>query len=134
LVKNPGEIMKDLVKKQAKFSQDMAKLIQYIDAQGDHCTLAEAYRTPEQAAINAHKGIGIANSLHCHRLAIDLCLFDKDWKYCTAAKLYKKYAEYWLTLDSDNRAGYFFPKVDANHFESCFDSSKIDRPTISKAP
>ena len=106
-----------LCQKQSKFAQDVAKLIQYINTQGEYCTLAEAYRTPEQAALYAQQGKGIKNSLHCSRLAIDLCLFSADWVYLTQAEPYKKYAEYWLTLDTSNRSGYFFPKIDANHFE-----------------
>jgi len=109
--------MECLVKKQSKFAQDVAKLLQYINDQGEHCTLAEAYRTPEQAALYAKEGKGIKDSLHCVRCAIDICLFDADWKYQTKAEPYKKYADYWVTLDPANRAGYFWEKKDANHFE-----------------
>lgn len=106
-----------LVKKQAKFAQDIAKLIKYIEDQGDHCTLAEAYRTQEQADLYAQQGKGIKNSLHRSRLAIDLCIFNSAFEYQTKADYYKKYAEYWLTLDPDNKSGHFFTKQDSNHFE-----------------
>ena len=70
--------MSTLRNKQSRFAKDIAQFILWIYDQGYEITLGEAYRTPEQAEINAQKGIGIKNSLHTKRLAIDINLF-KDW-------------------------------------------------------
>lgn len=110
--------MSNLVKKQAKFTQDVAKLIQYIDAQGEHCTLAEAYRVPEIAALYAKEGRGIKNSLHTQRLAIDILLFSSDFVWLTNKKSYEKYGTFWKSLDKANKWGGDYVKlVDCVHFE-----------------
>lgn len=103
---------------QAIFTRNTAKLIEYIFSSGYYCTLGECFRPPLLAAIYAKKGIGIEKSLHCNRMAIDLNLFSPEGEYLTDAKHYKKYADWWITLDIHNRAGYYFkPLVDAVHFE-----------------
>ena len=106
-----------LSKNQAIFAKNVAKLILFIEESGKHCTLGEAYRTPEQAEIYAKKGIGIKNSLHCSRLAIDLNIFDENFNYHGESEYYKPYADFWKSLHLSNRAGIDFPKVDGNHFE-----------------
>lgn len=60
---------------QQKFAQDAARLILKAAELGYGVTLGDAYRLPEQAKTNAASGSGIAKSLHCERLAIDLNLF-----------------------------------------------------------
>ena len=111
-----------LSEQQQLFSQDVAKLLIFIGSQGYGCTLAEAYRTPAQAAIYAKEGVGIQDSLHCERLAIDLNLF-KDNQYLTDAASYEKFGKYWESLGDHNRwGGYFVSKygghiVDLDHFE-----------------
>ena len=99
---------------QKLFARDIAKLILYVIDQGYTCTLGEAYRTPEQAAIYAQEGKGIKDSLHCKRLAIDINLFKGD-DYLTASKDYAFLGEYWESLDPQNRWGGRFK--DGNHFE-----------------
>jgi hypothetical protein len=106
-----------LSKRQALFAQNVAKLIAYCAAIGKPCTLGEAYRTQEQAAIYAKEGKGIKNSLHCQRLAIDLNLFSSDYTYHPDKEFYKEAAEFWESLHECNRAGYYFPNGDADHFE-----------------
>ena len=68
----PGET---LGQKQRRFVIMLAGLIERAYSLGFEMTLGEAYRTPEQCAINAANGSGIANSLHKDRLAIDINLF-----------------------------------------------------------
>jgi hypothetical protein len=60
-----------LGQKQRLFSKMVAELILWAYGEGFELTFGEAYRTPEQAALNAAKGLGIKRSLHCDRLAID---------------------------------------------------------------
>lgn len=106
-----------LVEQQAMFSHDVANLILYIYEQGFNCTLGEAHRTSEQAQWYAMRGIGIKNSLHCQRLAIDINLFSPSWDYLTKYEEYEPFGRYWESLDPLNRWGGNFKIVDANHFE-----------------
>ena len=64
-----------LSQKQRLFTKLLGQLIGWAYQNGFELTLAEAYRTPEQAKINADRGSGVRNSLHCERLAVDLNLF-----------------------------------------------------------
>jgi len=113
-----------LLTRQAIFAVNAAKLILHINEAGYTCTLGEAWRTPEMAAIYAKRGIGIKRSLHCDRLAIDLNLF-KDGVYLTGGDAYKQFGEYWMTLNAMNRYGGDWDKDgvtepgenDFNHFE-----------------
>lgn len=108
---------------EAAFAHDVSNLINNIFTQGYKCTLGEAFRTPEQAAIYAKEGKGIKDSLHCDRLAIDLNLFSSDGTYLTDAKSYEKFGTFWESLNPHNRwGGYFVSKyggklVDLDHFE-----------------
>lgn len=105
-----------LQEQQVLFSRDIGRLITYIYLCGYSCTLGEAYRTEEQAQWYADRGIGIKNSLHCKRLAIDLQLF-LDGKYLNNSEDYHKFGCYWENLDAQNRWGGRFPRPDGNHFE-----------------
>lgn len=102
---------------QILFAKHVAALIMYIFSQGYSCTLGEAFRTHQQANIYAHEHIGIINSLHCFRLAIDLNIFDSSGKYLSDSKAYYQFGMYWETLDPYNRWGGNFPRADGNHFE-----------------
>ncbi|NBN68387.1 M15 family peptidase, partial [Proteus sp. G2609] len=73
-----------LGEKQRKFTRMIADLIIFAYDNGYELTFSEAYRTPEQAQLNAKSGSGIKNSLHTQRLAVDFNLF-KDGKYLTAS-------------------------------------------------
>jgi hypothetical protein len=105
-----------LGQRQRRFLPLVAKLIEYAYAQGYELTTGEGYRTPEQAALNAQHGSGIANSLHTLRLAVDLQLF-KDGTYLTDSEAYKPLGEFWKTLDPDCAwGGDFKTRPDGNHF------------------
>ena len=64
-----------LGEKQRTFTRLIGELITWAYENGYELTFAEAYRTPEQSALNAKSGAGISNSLHMKRLAVDLNLF-----------------------------------------------------------
>lgn len=100
-----------LRQKQSRFVLMISKLIQYAYANGYELTFGEAYRTPEQAALNAKSGKGIANSLHTDRLAIDFMLF-KDGKYLTSTEDYTPLGLHWESLGG-TWGGRF---SDGNHF------------------
>jgi len=64
-----------LSEKQQQFTRMIGTLIVWAESNGYGLTFGEAYRTPEQARLNAQSGKGIANSLHTQRLAVDFNLF-----------------------------------------------------------
>lgn len=105
----------NLSAKQHKFIVLTAKLISWADKQGYWLGYGEAYRTPEQAHINAQRGAGISNSLHTERLAIDLVL-RINGEYQTDSNAYKPLGDYWKSLDPEACWGGDFKKPDGNHF------------------
>ena len=108
---------------QQLFARDIVVLLKHMEEKGFKYTFAEAYRTPEQAEINARKGTGIINSLHCKRLAFDINLFDADGNYLEDAASHKQFVEFWESLHPANRWGGNFkdkngkPFPDGNHYE-----------------
>jgi D-alanyl-D-alanine carboxypeptidase len=105
-----------LAQKQRRFLPLVAKLIDFAYAQGYELTAGECYRTPEQAALNAQHGSGIANSLHTLRLAVDLQLF-RGGVYLTDTASYEWLGEFWKTLDPEcSWGGDFQTRPDGNHF------------------
>ena len=107
----------ELVKQQSIFAYNVALLISYIFHRQYTCTLGEAYRTKEQAEIYAKEGLGIVDSLHCQRMAIDLNIFDPRGNLLTKTEEYKIFGEYWEKLHSLNNWGGNFKREDADHFE-----------------
>lgn len=104
-----------LNEKQQRFAVAVARLILKADEMGYAVTFGEAYRTPEQAKLNAQKGSGIANSLHTQRLAVDLQLF-KDGVYLTESAGYKPLGEWWELYGDECCWGGRFTRADGNHF------------------
>lgn len=86
-----------LGQKQRLFTKMLADLIRFAYEHGYEMTLGEAFRTPEQAALNAASGKGIANSLHSVRLAIDLNLF-KDGQFLQTTEDHKPLGEFWESI------------------------------------
>ena len=99
--------------KQRLFTRLVAQLIDYAYSQGFELTFSEAYRTPEQAALNAKSGSGISNSLHTKRLAVDLNLFIGG-VYQDKSEAYRPLGEFWESLGGS--WGGRFSKPDGNHF------------------
>ncbi|HLG97121.1 MAG TPA: M15 family metallopeptidase [Bryobacteraceae bacterium] len=109
-----------LIEKQHLFCQLAANLILEAIALGYQPRFGEAYRTPEQAELDAQKGTGIKNSEHCKRLALDLIL-DKDGVWLTNSNDYKPLGEWWKQQHPLCRwGGDFQSNPDGNHF-SLFD-------------
>ena len=80
-----------LSEKQQLFTVMIASLIHFAQEKGYRLTFGEAYRTPEQAALNAKKGSGITNSA-----------------------AYRPLGEYWESIGGS--WGGRFSKPDGNHF------------------
>jgi len=109
-----------LSEKQRKFTRMVAQLIIFAyDELGFELTFGEAYRTPEQALLNAKAGRGIANSLHTDRLAVDFNLF-KDGKYITDSAAHLPLGEYWEGIGGSwgGRFG------DGNHYSLAHEGKK----------
>lgn len=106
-----------LSEKQQLFALNVGKLILWADEQGYGLTFGEAWRTDEQAALNARTGKGIANSLHRQRLAVDLNLFAADGTFLQSSEAHEPLGHYWKTLHGLNRwGGDFKPRPDGNHY------------------
>jgi hypothetical protein len=102
---------------QEEFAQSAARLIQYAAEMGYGVTLGEAWRTPEQAAVDADKGIGVMHSLHTERLAIDLNLFiDGVYEADDASGAYRILGIWWKNLGPNYRWGGDFKLVDLDHY------------------
>ncbi len=105
----------DLHAKQWLFVQLVAQLILEAQMKGYELTFGECYRTPEQAALNAKAGTGIAHSLHTERLAIDVNLFINGL-YQTTTEAYRPLGEWWEQRHELCRWGGRFSRPDGNHF------------------
>lgn len=103
-----------LSEKQQLFTALVAQLINFAGENGMRLTFGEAYRTPEQARINAGKGTGISNSLHTQRLAVDFNLFING-EYKTRTEDYRALGEYWESIGG-SWGGRFKSNPDGNHF------------------
>lgn len=82
---------------QRQFTRMVADLIIWAYDHGYELTFGEAYRTPEQAALNEKSGKGIANSLHTIRLAVDFNLF-RHGKFLTGTEDHRPLGEYWESI------------------------------------
>ena len=102
-----------LGQKQRRFTLMVSELIRWAYDHGFELTFGEAYRTPEQAALNAKSGTGIGNSLHTQRLAVDLNLF-KDDVYLRESADYLLLGEKWESMGGS--WGGRFLRPDGNHF------------------
>lgn len=107
--------MSKLVDRQSKFLLMVCSLIQWSTSKGYTVTGGELWRTPEQAKLNASRGLGIVNSLHCERCAIDLNFF-REGKMLTGREYLAEVGAYWESLGG--RWGGRFKKYDdSGHFE-----------------
>jgi hypothetical protein len=106
------------VDKQAKFTTDVAKLIEYADELGYQLTFGEAWRHAYMQKYYVAHGLSwTMNSYHRKRLAVDLNLFI-DGKYITTCEEYKILGEYWKSLDPDRNVwGGSWKQKDCPHFE-----------------
>lgn len=101
---------------QEQFAQAAAKLIQQAIIFGYTVTLGEAYRTPQQAALDAQAGTGIAHSLHIDKLAIDLNFF-KSGVWVTDGSELADIGAWWKSLGPMYFwGGDFVTRPDGNHF------------------
>lgn len=103
-----------LREKQSRFALMVARLILKAEEMGYAVTLGEAWRTPEQAALNAQKGIGTSTSLHMARLAIDLNLYGPNGAWLSNSEDHKPLGLWWESIGGS--WGGRFKKPDGNHY------------------
>lgn len=111
--------MSSLSDLQKEFAKAVPGLISKAFELGFGVTVGEAWRTPEQAAWNAAHGLGVANSLHTERLAIDLNLFSPEGAYLSddSTGAYSQLGAYWKSQGVNYKwGGDFKPLVDLDHF------------------
>ncbi len=113
--------MSKLLNAQQKFTRMVGQLILWAYDQGYQLTFAEAYRTPEQAALNAKSGKGISKSLHTQRLAIDLNLF-RDGVFLSGSDDHLPLGEYWESIGGT--WGGRFKRPDGNHYSLAYGGVK----------
>jgi hypothetical protein len=108
----------EAVDAQAKFTTDVAQLIQYADSLGYKLTFGEAHRTRYQQRHNIVIGVSQTyNSNHLRRKAVDFNLFI-DSLYKSDKESYRDLGDYWETLDPRNVWGGRYKSFsDPYHFE-----------------
>lgn len=114
LLQIPSIVLK-VSEKQRIFTWNIHYLIAFAYTAGYELTFGEAFRTVEQAALNASSGAGIVNSLHIKRLAVDFNLF-KNGEWLQNSADHQPLGIYWKTLHELNRWGGDFKKADGNHY------------------
>lgn len=102
-----------LRQKQSLFVELSAGLVMHAIEQGYELTYGETYRSPQEAARLAKLGVGLKNSLHILKLAIDLNLF-KDGKYLKSTKSHEPLGIWWEKQHPLCRWGGRFG--DGNHY------------------
>jgi len=100
------------------FLKDLAHLISWVATSHPEMklTAGELWRTEEQAELYYARGIGIVDSKHRIRLAVDLNLFIHG-NYRIDSESHKPLGDYWESLSPENRWGGNFSKPDGCHYE-----------------
>jgi hypothetical protein len=106
------------VNDQNLFAQDVARLLQWLEANGYQVTLGEAWRPDEMQAIYVRTGRSKTMiNRHGMRLAIDLNIF-KDGEWLTDYESLKVVGEVWRRLSPANVWGGAWKSFkDMLHFE-----------------
>lgn len=104
-----------LLEAQQKFARLLPRLIDHAYLLGFSVTMGEAYRPQETAELYALQGMGVKNSLHPLRLAVDLHLFQGE-KYLTRSEDHEPLGRFWERLDPSCVWGGRFARPDGNHY------------------
>ena len=103
---------------QEKFTEDLAKLLNYLIDNGYAVRIGEVERTQAQQEIYIKEGKSkTANSMHLKRCAADLHIF-KNGDWLQSKTQLQSIGDYWESLDKNNKwGGNFKSFIDAPHFE-----------------
>jgi hypothetical protein len=110
----------DLIQRQWRFSELFETLLTWARTHGYKVRLGEAWRTEQQAQWNALHGLGIVNSIHRDRCAVDLIFHDCEGVELDTVEGVAPIGAYWKSLGPECRWGGDFPKVDIWHFSLAF--------------
>lgn len=105
--------MATLNQQQWQFADMVGDLLWTARSMGYRVALGEAWRHPVMAAWYAVRGLGVRDSFHGKRLAIDLLLF-KDGVYLADTEAYRPLGLHW-----ESRGGTWggrFKRKDGGHF------------------
>jgi hypothetical protein len=108
---------------QQEFAQKVSELIFEAIKLGYQVTLGEAWRPRLTAEFYASQHMGISNSLHTHRLAIDLNLF-KDGKFLVRKEDYEPLGVVWKSWSKKEYRlcwGGDFKSPDSDHFSLAYE-------------
>ena len=106
--------MSALLDKQQQFAMMLGEFLVWLYQNGYRVTLGEVWRSPQEAALNAQSGVGIANSLHTQKLAADLNIFRIDGTLLETVTELLPAGEQWESQGGS--WGGRFHKPDADHF------------------
>lgn len=113
-----------LVDKQDHFTGLVALLITHARLLGYQVTFGDAYRPKELAELYEQKGLGIKDSLHTDRLAIDLNLF-RHGVFLQRTEDYKPIGEFWESLSTkEYECAWGGRFQDGNHFSLAHNGRK----------
>ena len=103
---------------QEKFTEDLAKLLNYLIDNGYAVRIGEVERTQAQQEIYIKEGKSKTNnSMHLKRCAADLHIF-KNGEWIQSKQHLQSIGDYWQSLDEHNRwGGNFKSFIDIPHFE-----------------
>jgi D-alanyl-D-alanine carboxypeptidase len=110
-----------LGERQRRFTAMVGALIEWAYDNQFELTFGEAFRTPEQCALNVKVGTGIAHSLHTDRLAVDFNLFI-DGVYQAESSAYEPLGVFWESIGG--AWGGRFERADGNHFSLEYEGRK----------
>ena len=104
-----------LRQKQERFTLDVSRLVVRLAEIGVRARYREVLRTPEQAARNAARGVGIARSLHIDGLAADIYLSSRDQMLPETREAYAVMGDVWKAMGPDHCWGGDWTMADIYH-------------------
>ena len=109
---------------QRVFTRLVADLIIFAYSHGYELTFGETYRPLATAELYATEGIGLNNSLHTKKLAVDFNLF-KDGKYLSSNNAHEFLGEFWESLSFGNVSCCWGGRFgDGNHYSISYRGKK----------
>jgi hypothetical protein len=107
-----------LLQAQWEFLKDVGKMITFIEQHNHSASGGELQRTLYQQQQYLKTGkTRTLNSLHIHKLAIDLAIFAPDGKWLQDKKSLQVFGDYWEFLDPENEWGGNWNFLDTPHFQ-----------------
>lgn len=112
--------MSELFDKRRLFALLLPRLLDYAEESHLPMTLGEVMRDPKAAKLNAVMGLGIAESLHCVGLAVDLNVFRPDGSLSVDDYGHGRLGSYWKALNPECAWGGDFRSKDYNHYSIAY--------------